>query len=137
MNVEIKLFKRVGTYTSKEGKEKQFTNFYVKVNDQLIPVEVKYFPNAKLENRDPGYQGRVAALSVVAEMLPEVAAKDKAAGINPRKVACPKCGEIMRVDDQDGNEYYLACDKCNIAAFVDTKNGELSFTNSDGEEIPF
>ncbi len=135
MNVEIKLFKRVGTY-EKDGKEKQFTNFYIQVNDQLIPVEVKYFPIAAFQNRDPDYQGRVAALNVVAELLPQLPAKDNSNRINPRKVTCPKCGEIMRVDDEDGTYYYLACDKCNISGFVDTKNGEISFKDSDGNEIP-
>ena len=71
MNVEIKLYKKEGTYTNKEGKEKQFTNFYINCNGKMIPIEVKYFPNEKLENRDPGYQGRVAVLSMLAETLPD------------------------------------------------------------------
>ena len=134
MTVEIKLYKRTGTY-EKDGKEKPFTNFYIGVNDKLIPVEVKYFPNAAFQNRDPGYQGRVAALDVVAELLPEITNKDKAPDINPRKVTCPTCKEIMRVEDEDGISFHLACDKCKISGFVDTKNGEISFKDADGNEI--
>ena len=131
----VKLFKKTGTYFSeRDKKDKPFTNFYIECNDQLIPVEVKYFPNPQLENRDPGYQGRFAVLSAFAEILPQ---KEEKPRINPRKVACPQCKEIMRVDDQDGSEYYLGCDKCNISGFVDTKTGEISFTNSDGEDLPF
>ena len=68
----VKLFKKNGTYFSeKDQKDKPFTNFYIQCNDQLIPVEVKYFPNPKLDNRDPGYQGRFAVLSAFAELFPE------------------------------------------------------------------
>ena len=131
----VELYKKTGTYFSeKDNKDKPFTNFYIKCNDNLIPIEVKYFPNAQLDNRDPGYQGRFAVLSAFAEILPEV---EKKSSINPHKVACPKCKSIMRVDDRDGNEYYLGCDKCNISAFVDTKSGEITFTDSDGTDLPF
>ena len=136
MNVEIKLFKRTGTY-EKYGKDKQFTNYYLGLNDQLIPIEVKYFPNDKFGGRDPGYQGRVAALNLVAELLPEVPAKEKPQSINPRQITCPKCSKVMRVDDQDDTTYYVICDECGIGAKFDTKVGELSFTDSDGNEIPF
>ena len=68
----VNLFKKNGTYFSeKDQKDKPFTNFYIQCNDQLIPVEVKYFPNPKFDNRDPGYQGRFAVLSAFAELLPE------------------------------------------------------------------
>lgn len=67
----VNLYKKTGTYFSeKDQKDKPFTNFYIQCNDQLIPVEVKYFPNPKLDNRDPGYQGRFQVLSAFAEMLP-------------------------------------------------------------------
>ena len=70
--MEVKLYKKNGTYFSeKDKKDKPFTNFYIKCNDQLIPVEVKYFPNPKLENRDPGYSGRFQVLSAFAEVLPD------------------------------------------------------------------
>lgn len=136
MNVEIKLFKRTGPY-KKDGEDKQFTNYYLRLNDQLIPIGVKYFPNDKFGGRDPGYQGRVAALNLVAELLPETPAKDKSPEINPRQIVCPKCNKVMRVDDQDDTTYYVICDECGIGAKFDTKVGELSFTDSDGNEIPF
>ena len=70
--MDVKLFKREGTYFSeKDNKDKPFTNFYIQCNDHLIPVEIKYFPNPKTDNRDPGYQGRFAVLSAFAEKLPE------------------------------------------------------------------
>ena len=136
MTVEIKLFKRTGTY-EKDGKDKQFTDYYLGLNDLLIPIEVKYFPNDKFGGRDPGYQGRVAALNLVAELLPEVPAKEKPQSINPRQITCPKCSKVMRVDDQDDTTYYVICDECGIGARFDTKVGELSFTDSDGNQIPF
>lgn len=68
----VKIFKKTGTYFSKEkNKDVPFTNFYVQCNDQLIPIEVKYFPNPQCDNRDPGYQGRFAVLSAFAELLPD------------------------------------------------------------------
>ena len=68
----VQLYKKTGTYFSeKEKKDKPYTNFYIKCNDQLIPVEVRYFPNSQFENRDPAYQGRFAVLSAFAEQLPE------------------------------------------------------------------
>ncbi len=131
ISVEVKIKKREVTY-QKDGVDKRATNFFLQLNDQLIPIEVKYFPQDKFNGRDPGYQGRVAALSLVAEFLPE---KDKPANVNPRQVACPKCGKIMRVDDHDDTTYYLACDECNIGGIVDTKSGEMKITDSDGNPI--
>ena len=70
--MEIKLYKKEGTYFSeKDQKDKPYTNFYIKCNDELIPVEVKYFPNSNCDNRDPGYQGRFSIIRVFAEKLPE------------------------------------------------------------------
>jgi hypothetical protein len=75
----VNLFKKTGTYFSeKDHKDKQFTNFYIQCNDQLIPVEIKYFPNPQFQDRDPGYQGRFAVLSAFAEVLPEKEDKDEA-----------------------------------------------------------
>lgn len=85
MNVEIKLFKRTGTY-EKDGKDKQFTNFYLGLNDNLIPIEVKYFPNKQFNDRDPGYQARFAAVDLVAELLPELPAKNEATKDEPVSV---------------------------------------------------
>ena len=68
----VNLFKRSGTYFSeKDKKDKPYTNFYIQCNDQLIPIEVKYFPNPQFQDRDPGYQGRFAVLSAFAAPLPE------------------------------------------------------------------
>ena len=76
----VELFKKKGKYVDKNsGKEKEFTNFYVKCGDQLIPVEAVYFPNQKCEGRDPGYQGRKAVLEAFAVTLPE---KDGARSAN-------------------------------------------------------
>ena len=65
----VGLFKKSGTYTDKEGKEKKFTNFYVECGDQMIPVNLAYFEND--EGRDPLYVGRKMVLSSYAEELPE------------------------------------------------------------------
>ena len=67
----VELFKKNGTYTDKDGKEKRFTNFYVQCGDQMIVVEPKYFPNDKFEGRDPGFAGRKAVLEAFATVLPE------------------------------------------------------------------
>ena len=70
--MEIKLMKREGTYFSKtKNKDVPYTNFYIKCNDTLVPVEVKYFPNEAFEGRDPGYASRMMLLSTLAEPLPE------------------------------------------------------------------
>ena len=76
----VELFKKTGTYNDKtSGKEKRFTNFYVQCGDTLIPVEPVYFPNPKLEDRDPNYQGRKAVLEAFANELPALPVKEGAA----------------------------------------------------------
>ena len=76
--MKLKLYKKEGTYFSaKDQKDKPFTNFYIACNDNLIPVEVKYFPNEQLGNRDPGYSARFAVLSAFAEPLPEKEKKEE------------------------------------------------------------
>ena len=78
--MDIKLYKKEGTYFSeKDQKDKHYTNFYIQCNDQLIPVEVKYFPNPKTNDRDPSYQGRFAVLSAFATVLPEKENNEKTA----------------------------------------------------------
>lgn len=67
----VELFKKVGTYKDQEGKDKRFTNFYVKCGDQMIVVEPKYFPKAEFEGRDPSFAGRKAVLEAFATPLPE------------------------------------------------------------------
>lgn len=70
--MQVNLYKKVGKYTDKDGKEKSFVNFYVKCGDKLIPVEVSYFPNKKCEDRDPNYSGRKEVLGAFAETLPDI-----------------------------------------------------------------
>ena len=83
MTVDIKLFKKEGTYKDKSGKEKQYINFYIQANDTLIPFEVKYFPNPKFDDRDPGYQSRVAVLALLAQPLPEKEKNDSSENTQP------------------------------------------------------
>lgn len=73
MNVAVVLFKKEGTYFSEtKKKDIPFTNFYLRVNTgPLVPIEVKYFKNAKLDNRDPGFQARVSTLSALALPMKE------------------------------------------------------------------
>ncbi len=135
--MEIKLYQKNGTYIKKDTKEqKPYTNFYVKVGNTLIPINVPYFPNENLGGRDPQYNGRVEVLKAFAEELPE---KDdtKKSSVNPHKINCPKCGKLMKIDDHDEETYYLICDECQMSAFANVKTGELKFTDADGNEIPF
>ncbi len=70
--MQVQLYKKVGKYTDKkDGKEKPFTNFYLKCGDALVPVEVCYFPNPKCDNRDPQYNGRKEVLTAFAAILPD------------------------------------------------------------------
>ncbi len=41
--MQVELFKKVGKYTDKDGKEKQSTRFYVRCGGTLVPIEVTYF----------------------------------------------------------------------------------------------
>ncbi len=66
---QVELLKKNGTYKDKEGKEKQFTNFYLRCGDSLIPVEPKFFPNE--DGHDYQFGSRKAILSAFASMLPE------------------------------------------------------------------
>lgn len=76
VTMELKLFKKNVKYNDKKdgNKEKTATNFYLKCNDTLIPIEVKFFANAET-GKDSQYIGRKSVLSAFAEELPE---KDKA-----------------------------------------------------------
>ena len=89
--MNVQLYKKTGTYFSeKDNKDKPYTNFYIKCNDQLIPVEVKYFPNPQFQDRDPGYQGRFAVLSAFAEPLPEKEdKKDTSAALSAAPTVTP------------------------------------------------
>ena len=67
---QVQLFKKVGKYTGKDGKEKTSIRFYVKCGDTLVPVEVPYF-EGKDGERDYQYNGRKAVLTAFAENLPD------------------------------------------------------------------
>ena len=143
MEMSIKLYKKEGTYFDKEAqKDKPYTNYYVSCNGNMIPVQVKYFPNDKFGGRDPGYSARVAVMSAFAEPLPEQeksAQSDdqkKNSKVDSENVTCPKCGKKMRIDDKDDDDVYLICDDCQINAFIDGDKGEISFSK-DGEDLPF
>ncbi|MCI8368257.1 MAG: hypothetical protein HFJ81_01295 [Clostridia bacterium] len=67
---QVELFKKVGKYIDKrDGKEKPFTNFFVKCGSETIPVEVKFFESE--DGKDYRYSSRKAVLSAFAEELPE------------------------------------------------------------------
>ncbi len=70
---QVQLFKRKKGYTDFQGKEKVATNFYIKCGDEgeLIAIDVHYFPNPMLENRDPGFTGRKAVMEAFATTLPD------------------------------------------------------------------
>lgn len=66
---QVELFKKSGTYMSKEGKERNFTNFYVKCGDSYIPVQVSFFDDG--EGHDPQYSGRRMVMSSYADVMPD------------------------------------------------------------------
>ena len=67
----VQLFKRKKKYTDKDGNEKVATNFFVKCGDEgeLIAIDIHYFPNAKFDDRDPGFTGRKAVMEAFATTL--------------------------------------------------------------------
>ncbi|MBQ6922902.1 MAG: hypothetical protein IJQ66_07425 [Clostridia bacterium] len=65
----VDLFKKQVKYIDKEGKEKTATNFYLRCGDTFVPVEVKFFPDVKGE--DKGYGARKTVLSAFASVLPD------------------------------------------------------------------
>ena len=72
MEVKMKLFMRKRkVFSETKNKDVYYTDFFLSLNGDLIPIEVKYFKNPKLDGRDPGYQGRVAKLELIAEPLPD------------------------------------------------------------------
>ena len=78
MEIAIKLYKREGTYYSAEKKKDvPYTNFYLSLNGQMIAIDIKYFKNPKLDNRDPSYAGKFAQMSMVAELLPPTENKNE------------------------------------------------------------
>ncbi len=69
--MQVNLLKKNGVYVDKkDGKEKNFTNFYLQCGDSLIPVEVCFFPDAET-GKDVRYVSRKQILSAFADVLPE------------------------------------------------------------------
>ena len=67
---EVKLYKKLATYTNKDGEEKQATNFFIACGDELVPIDIKYFED-KETGIDKNYRVRKTLLSAFAELLPE------------------------------------------------------------------
>lgn len=72
--MQFELFKKTSSYVDKDGKKRQSVQFYVKVNESLIPVEPTYYHKKDekgVEIQDYGYGKRKAVLEAVATELPE------------------------------------------------------------------
>lgn len=70
--MQVELFKKVGKYIdNKTGEERNYTNFYVKCGDSLIPIEPCYFPDSKNGNKDLKYPGRRDVLKAFSDTLPD------------------------------------------------------------------
>lgn len=77
--MQVGLFKKTGKYTdSKTGEEKNYTNFYIKCGDSMIPVEVSYFADPKNDNKDRNFGSRRDVVKAFAETLPEKPLKSEA-----------------------------------------------------------
>ena len=74
----VQLFKRKKKYKDAAGVDKVATNFFIKCGDEgdLIAVDIHYFPNAQLDNRDPGFTGRKAVMEAFATTLPDLEEKE-------------------------------------------------------------
>lgn len=72
---QVELFKKTGTYTNKDGEEKNYTNFYVRCGDMNVPVQVSYFEGE--DGKDPQYNARKAVMSAFAEPLPDKPKSDE------------------------------------------------------------
>ena len=68
--MQVKLFKKYGEYTTKEGEKKTATNYFLQCGDVLVPVEVKFFAD-KVTGEDKQYRTRRTLMSAFAEELPE------------------------------------------------------------------
>ncbi len=67
---EVKLFVKHVSYVDKNGNDKVASNFFIKAgNSSLIPIEVKYFPDADNNNIDRNYNSRKDVVSAFAEIL--------------------------------------------------------------------
>lgn len=110
--MQVQLFKKISLYMDNAGQQRTATNFYVQLNDQLIPIEVKYFPG---ENNSPdqNFRGRKMIMSAFADVLPERQQK-----INSHPT-CPHCHQPMRLEDKDTDingetTFWWECEKCDV-----------------------
>ena len=72
---QVELLKKEGKYVDKkDGKEKPFTNFYLRCGDTLIPVEPKFF--ADEEGHDYQFKVRKGIMSAFAGILPDKPEKE-------------------------------------------------------------
>lgn len=76
--MQVALFKKEGKYPDKAtGKDKLFTNLYVRAGNTLVPIEVKYFGSDK--EPDKQYGPRRAVLQAFADDLPPLSDEGKGA----------------------------------------------------------
>lgn len=95
--MQVLLFKKVGTYEDKkDGKEKQYTNFYLRCGDSLIPIEPCFFPDKDNDNKDYQYAGRKEVMKAFAEILPD---KDKSADTSTSTEKRGKKPQLQSFDD--------------------------------------
>ena len=60
------------------------------------------------------------------------------------QVTCVKCGNVMRLDDQDEEsrgiyKYWFACDSCGISCVLDGKTGDMEWDSGSetDDDLPF
>lgn len=80
--MQVKLFKKLSTYTDKSGEERTATNLFVECGDVFVPIEVKYFED-KETGEDKQFRTRKTLISAFAEELPNK--NDKAAANTAEK----------------------------------------------------
>lgn len=63
----IKLYYKTDTYKDKDGKERSKKEFYIKVNDKYVPIQMRYYNGDKFRLTN---LANYNTLSAVAESLP-------------------------------------------------------------------
>lgn len=96
--MQVQLFKKSGKYTDKEGNEKNYTNFYIRCGDSLIPIEPCFFPN-KETGKDAQFVGRKEVMKAFASVLSE---NEKSADTSTSTEKRGKKPQLQSFDD-DGN----------------------------------
>ena len=69
--MQVELLKKSGKYTDKDGNEKNYTNFYIRCGDTIVPIEPCFFPN-KETGKDNQFIGRKEIMKAFASALPEM-----------------------------------------------------------------